>query len=84
MTASHTARDKVISCLAKTVGQPEDAIDISKDLSAIGMDSLSLMRLKMVLEQSFETSLPDEFEYDVATGTDVLAYIERHMAATAS
>ena len=80
-----SAHDLVVSCLAKTVGLEEHEIDITINLSDLGVDSLSFLRLKTMLEAKLKMPLPDDFEYDdVMTGEEVLARIERQLEPKAS
>jgi acyl carrier protein len=75
MMTSNELRSAVTDCISQSVGQPMDGINLGVDLGSMGLDSLSMLRLQMILEERFALKTVDDFDIDATTGEDLVAYV---------
>lgn len=71
-----TIRAKVVKLIAEQAGVPEDSLTDKTSLQAdLELDSLDIMDLLLVLEEEFDTQIPDEELSNIQTIEDIVNYI---------
>lgn len=72
--------DKVVEIIARQLNIDDDIIDENtKIMEDLGADSLDIVEMLMVMEDSFGITVPDEDIEDLITVSDVVEYIEENM-----
>lgn len=67
---------KIFKLIAEQAGKSEDILSESTSLQAdLELDSLDIMDLLIVLEEEFDTQIPDEELSKIQTIGDVINYI---------
>ena len=70
------------AALAARLKRDIDAIRIQDDLrNDLGLDSLDMIELLFKIEEVFDLEIPNEDLVQIATVGDVIAYVERRLAA---
>jgi len=73
------------AALAARLKRDVDAIRIQDDLrNDLGLDSLDMIELLFKIEEVFDLEIPNEDLVQIATVGDVIAYVERRLAAKAA
>lgn len=80
MLSTDDVRHMVIACLAETTGRSTRDIDVDLDLTGIGLDSLSFLRLQILLEDKFQICLPEDIDIDTTTGQDIIKMLQMEKA----
>lgn len=84
MSGNDDLQGTLVSCIAKTLNRPEDGIDITQGLQGIGLDSLSFLRLQMILEEKLGVQFDTDCEFDEnLTGEDFLDRLKSRLQAVA-
>jgi acyl carrier protein len=73
------------AALAARLKRNVDAIQLQDDLrNDLGLDSLDMIELLFKIEEVFDLEIPNEDLVQIATVGDVIAYVERRLAAKAA
>jgi acyl carrier protein len=73
---------KIIKTVAETLRIEEGTISTeSKFVDDLGADSLDLVELMMAIEAAFDCDIPDEEAGKIATVSDAVKYVEKHLNA---
>lgn len=83
MNNTITVRERVLNEIRKQLVIPSERsiVDSHKLKDDLGADSLDLVELSMNLEDEFAIEIADEDFWSLKTVSDVLAYMERRVAA---
>lgn len=75
---------KVIKVVSETLKIEENKISISSSfVEDLGVDSLDLVELMMALEACFGCDIPDHEASKIATISDAVNYIQKHVTTKA-
>lgn len=73
------------AALAARLKRDVEAIRVQDDLrNDLGLDSLDMIELLFKIEEVFDLEIPNEDLVQIATVGDVIAYVERRLAAKAA
>ena len=79
---SDNIEQKIIKTVAETLRIEEGTISTeSKFVDDLGVDSLDLVELMMAIEAAFDCDIPDEEAGKIATVSDAVKYVEKHLNA---
>jgi acyl carrier protein len=79
---SENIEQKIIKTVAETLRIEEGTISPdSKFVDDLGADSLDLVELMMAIEAAFDCDIPDEEASKIATVSDAVKYVEKHLSA---
>jgi acyl carrier protein len=79
---SDNIEQKIIKTVAETLRIEEGTISTeSKFVDDLGADSLDLVELMMAIEAAFDCDIPDEEAGKIATVSDAVKYVEKHLNA---
>ena len=75
-------KQKIINTVAETLKIEASTISTeSKFVDDLGADSLDLVELMMAIEAAFDCDIPDTEAGNIATVSDAVAYVEKHLKA---
>ena len=82
MSTIEEIEHKIIKTVAETLRIEESTISAdSKFVDDLGADSLDLVELMMAIEAAFDCDIPDEEAGKIATVSDAVKYVEKHLSA---
>lgn len=77
---NESIEQKIIKTVAETLRIEENTISPeSKFIDDLGADSLDLVELMMAIEAAFDCDIPDEEAAKIATVSDAVKYVEKHL-----
>lgn len=81
MSIPPDARAIVLDCLSQTVGQPPQTLDLGLELSRLGVDSLSLLRLQIMLDEKLGLNVDLDIDVDDTTGESIIQIVQQEIGS---